>query len=257
MKVMCVGDIHGNIKWFREFFHQIVSVHQPDVLFQVGDFSLSWTNTPIEPFFDQCAELAAQYGTTIYFLDGNHENFDIIYDRYVKDKWDDFTQIREDLLLYVPRGHVWAWGDVKFMAFGGAYTVNQTKYTKFVDYFPQEEPTQDEIDRAKFNGKVDVLLTHEVPKGPKYMDFVYGLDTNPDSDRVRRQLTSVAKSAQPKMIIHGHHHVNYKETWNAQWGEAEVMGLGADYTSMGWGETYYIIDTEYPPWNPPSFVLGA
>jgi Calcineurin-like phosphoesterase len=125
-RLLLAGDCHGDIDhvgWLIERAQEKYCT----ALFVLGDFGY-WEHTDGGLFLDQCSDLAAMTGVTIYWLDGNHENHTWLRKRYLtelvpRDEWG-FVQIRMGL-YHAPRAHRWTWQGRTFMALGGAYSIDK------------------------------------------------------------------------------------------------------------------------------------
>jgi Icc-related predicted phosphoesterase len=248
MRIMVAGDWHGNKGFVEAFYDRWVSKMDVEAVVQVGDFGF-WENGRGGPeFLDAVNACSVKHNVDTYWIDGNHEDHELLRSRYIQDQVDDFVEIR-DHVFHIPRGLAWEWDGVKFMGFGGAYSPNKAQLTPYINWFPQEMAFDEEIDRAATRGTVDVLFSHDVPEGVQFMNEVFA-GTVPIMGAMwsRRHMLRVAEAAQPTMIVHGHYHFHYKEFWNAPWGEVFVIGLDADMSAQHWGDVYTVLDTKYPTW---------
>ena len=244
MRVLSLGDVHGNREFLLQFYKHYLPTVNCDVIVQVGDLTISWGGCDVEEFFDYLAELVRISGIPFYFIDGNHEYFNVLFEKYLKGDTERFVEIRPNV-FYIPRGFAWEWDGVRFMGMGGAYSFRGSDSKLMVNWFPQQEQASyADIDRALGRGRVDVLFTHDVPKGTYHMTKLHEHHTDERCETVRRNLYAVAESCKPRINIHGHHHQQYRELWEASWGDVRVVGLNADYTSFTNNECVYLLDTE-------------
>lgn len=242
MIIAAGGDVHANISFVEKFYKEVAAPYNADVIVQVGDTTLAWSRNVIEDFLDQVNALAVKYGIPFYFIDGNHEDFYTLFQKYMQDHTEGFVELRANV-FYIPRGFAWEWDGVRFMGFGGAFSVNYASLTEFVNWFPEEEASFSDIERALSRGEVDVLFCHDAPATIRFMDELYAGIEIAGCARNRDTLLKVCESAKPDLLIHGHHHVSYEEDWAAPWGAVKVRGLAADYTYDVMSDTYMIVDT--------------
>jgi predicted phosphodiesterase len=244
MRIAFLGDTHGNwghIKRFYEYLSVTDLLDDIDAVVQVGDFGF-WEHKQHGVEFLDCVDrIAANRGVPLYWIDGNHENFELLYENYVQEKWDEFIPIRDNV-IYIPRGKTWEWDGVKFMAFGGAYSVDKSARTPYISWWPHETPTMVEVDRAAANGTVDVLITHDVCHLSN-INLVMGLSRIDACEASRDMLDIVAANARPRIIIHGHYHYPIRQIVGAPWGDVDIIGLDSDYTAQKWGDVFDILDT--------------
>lgn len=247
---MLAGDWHGNLLFVQKLYGKLIKELEVDTVIQLGDFGY-WEHKKEGPLFlDGVSKVSQEYGVDTYWIDGNHENHEKLREDYIKDDPNRFVQIRDNL-YHIPRGHTWTWDEITFMGFGGAYSIDKRFRSPFIDWWPDESPNEDEVQRAMTKGKVDVLLTHDVPAGVDvFAHAPFPLLPFPEAMVPRNCLRRVADATQPSKIFHGHYHFPYRTEWKAPWGIVEVRGLDADYTASHWRDVYSIIDTKEPivPW---------
>lgn len=247
MRILVAGDWHGNTNFALNIIEH-AQTFDCEAVFQVGDFGF-WEHTKAGLWFMDQLELgAAKANMPIYWIDGNHENHALLRKKYMKGQVDQFVEIRPHV-LYCPRGHTWEWDDVKFMGFGGAYSIDKNVRTPGTSWWPEEVGTQDEIDHAATKGTVDVLFTHDAPTGSDVLGFMRsaGYGTFPEiaeAQKSRWVVRDVVENAQPELLIHGHYHFPYKQEFKYNNGQCRIIGLDADYTASEWGDTYWVIDTK-------------
>lgn len=246
MRILAVGDTHGNAKFWQHIF-SAMSYLEYDVVVQVGDFGY-WTHVPGgEEYLDFLELHCEQKNINLFWVDGNHENFDDLYSLPIQD--DGFRHVRPHI-FHIPRGHTWEWDGVKFMGFGGAYSIDQMD--RVVNemqgdpksWWPQEFITDDEVEKAIAAGPVDVLFAHDVPEGNQGLQeaFVlqkgWALDPIELSRQQRVQLRRVFDSARPSQLIHGHYHIRY----NGELDGCQITGLAHDNLRRP-NEALLVLDT--------------
>ncbi|WP_436787475.1 metallophosphoesterase family protein, partial [Yinghuangia sp. YIM S10712] len=217
MRLLLVGDTHGNAGHLRRVL-DVAAAAGIDRLFQLGDFGYWEHERSGVRFLDTVQRYADERGVTVFFLDGNHDKSGLIHERYGdRPDAEGFLTVR-GRIRYAPRGHAWRWDGVRFLAFGGAASVDKDRrlaeearrrqkamrkeayrqaagrpFAKVPDtagtlWFPEEEPTDADA-RAVIAeaGAVDVLLTHDKPRatrpGTDRKDLAV---CHPNQDRVQR-----------------------------------------------------------------------
>ena len=195
--VYVTGDTHGEVWRFDErFFPDQKDMTRDDVVVILGDVGCVWDKYSIEGI--QRLDYLEGKPFTICFVDGNHENFDRLYNEF---EVVDFCggkahKIRENV-YHLMRGYVFDFDGQKFFAFGGASShdiqdgILDRKDFKsdgdFLDewsnmivqgkmfrvnhfsWWKQELPSQEEMDRGEknleaVNYKVDFVITHCLPQ---------------------------------------------------------------------------------------------
>lgn len=105
---------------------------------------------------------------TILFLDGNHENFNIL-DSYAEEEWrgGKIHRLSENV-FHLVRGSVFNLEGKKFAVIGGGDSIDKAYRTPQISWWPQEQITQEDIEKMKMelaavNYKVDYVLSHTCP----------------------------------------------------------------------------------------------
>lgn len=250
--VLLVGDTHGNLAHLRHLL-DTANRHDATYLFQLGDFGY-WPHTADgRAFLRDVEKFAAKAGRTIWWLDGNHDRSSLIDHTATDDEG--FVVISEHV-RYAPRGHRWTWGGVRFIALGGAYSVDKpwrvraerektlkleraaARYSRTPAdaagtlWFPEEELTDEQLAAALADpGPVDVMLTHDKPRAsdPRWnrKDLP---ECWPNQDRIQRAVTAL----RPRLLVHGHLHYPYRDQIRSagdSW--TTVVGLDADPAAAG------------------------
>ena len=150
--ILWLGDIHADFYVLKAIFKKAKedgTLDAPVTIIQVGDFGWS-------PVF--LNSMLPELPWPVYAIDGNHE-----YHPMLKGM-DKVTEVKPNL-FYVPRGTVLNIDgyDIGFM--GGAHSVDK-KWRQFgVDWWPDEEVTEQNINQMLAKVKsVDILVTHCPPK---------------------------------------------------------------------------------------------
>lgn len=192
--IYITGDTHGDFKRFsNQNFPQQNTLTKKDYVIICGDFGGIWhknSESPDEKI--RLDELNCKKYTTL-FVDGNHENYDRLYNDYSTIKWNGgyVHEIRKNV-FHLIRGEVYNIDEKKFFSFGGASShdidggileLNDTNYKEkkkeldesllsyrvnHVSWWKEELPSKTEMDNAKKNLSknnwcVDYVLTHCAP----------------------------------------------------------------------------------------------
>lgn len=195
--VYITGDTHGDydvfkIKMFR--FH----LKKGDTLIICGDFGGVWYNVAETKFTEDAwvekennlMRWYASLPATICFIDGNHENYDRLYNDYpVVDFKGGKAHKIADNIFHLIRGEIFTIENQTFLAMGGAASHDiqdgvlekddpriiewsKDRYKMFrinhISWWKEEVPSKEEREHCyenivKNNFQVDVVLTHEAP----------------------------------------------------------------------------------------------
>lgn len=203
------GDWHQNDRWAVSAIKSCAARHpKPDTILQLGDF-LGFRRGDCNYFLNQVEQaLVDAGGIQLGFVDGNHENFPFLH-KFPRDERG-VAYLRPHI-AWLPRGLRWEWDETKFLALGGATSMDKIHRTPQLDWFQEEEITWAEADAAIADGAVDVVIAHDAPDGV----FIPGLWTGWPEEAMQRanghraMLTQVATYIRPALWIHGHFHVRY------------------------------------------------
>lgn len=118
--IYVTGDTHANIdieKLNTTKFPQQKNLTKDDYLIICGDFGLCWDGSRREMWWQDW--LTAKNFTTLW-IDGNHENFDMLYEFPLEDKFGGkVRQIAPDI-YHLDRGQVLTIDGKKIFCMGGA-----------------------------------------------------------------------------------------------------------------------------------------
>lgn len=222
MKILIVGDIHGNLSLFKGV-KKYARKNQIDLIIQLGDFGY-YPNINQRDFIQYL-----KIDIPFYFIDGNHENHEYL---------DHNAETKIELLpniWYCPRGYREKIGDYYFLFIGGATSIDAHLRTQGYDWFPTEVINYQQAQRAlsyelnDFNSKPSVhyIISHEAPYFPN--DYFSIPKTNYFPEDFSRQVVKECyERYKPLTLFHGHYHINYRNTANSIPG-SHIQGLGCTY----------------------------
>ena len=168
MSIYVTGDIHGYpIRLTDEILNaRGLVLTKADKLIICGDFGLPWYNDVQDL---QCLEWLAQRPFEILFLDGNHENFDLLNEFPVEERHGGKVQKVRDNVFHLMRGEVYEIEGKRFFVFGGATSVDRYMREVHVDWWAEEVFSKEEKLNAIHNlvevgFEVDYVITHTAPR---------------------------------------------------------------------------------------------
>ena len=159
-----------------------------------------------EFYLDALAGRLALLDMAVMFVDGNDEDHDQLALHPLRP---DGLRVVRPRLYHLPRGFRWVWpGGLRCMALGGGVSLDRALRTPKVDWWPEEELTRGDLERAVAGGPVDLMLTHDCPSGVEPEGaFVTGLWPERERDRAQRHrevLAQVVHRVRPARIVHAH-----------------------------------------------------
>lgn len=219
-RIAFVGDWHKNLTWARYALDELANEGVQAVV-HVGDFGYWPRLQGGEDFLNAVASRCREKNGDLqfFFVDGNHEDHESLLARPI----DEVTGLREirDRVYHLPRGHRWEWGGVRFLAMGGAASVDKCVRMPYVDWFPEEEITVGEAIAAQADGPADVVVAHDTIMGYRPPgippDSIWPEEAIVRSNRHRGLLTSIVTDVEATHLVHGHFHTRYYR---------EVYGIG-------------------------------
>lgn len=184
--VRFVGDIHG--KWY-EYQMILQDCEHPSV--QVGDFGVGFHG----PYWED--------RVNDFHASGQH--------RFIRGNHDKPETCKDDMVGCIGDGVV----ENDVMYIGGAWSIDRDYRTPGVDWWHDEELTQDELDVIASTYtimKPRILVTHDCPTLAAYYMFVkdgHSLSARTlYLSRTGETLQRMFETHQPELWLHGHWHLD-------------------------------------------------
>lgn len=160
--IYVTGDTHrSDLLYLHNFCDNHPGLTKNDYIIIAGDFGGVWAKETLERDLKAFSDLPA----TILFVDGNHENFDLI-NSYPIEIWNcgKVHKIKPDI-IHLMRGQVYEIENKKIFTFGGATSIDRDLRIEGESWWTQELPTFEELDEGianlkRYNNKVDFIITH-------------------------------------------------------------------------------------------------
>lgn len=239
-RIAVAGDWHGNAVWAYDAAATAVAADAQAIV-HVGDFGYRF-----QPHYLRVLDKALAAGRVpLLFVDGNHEDH-----RWLARQPVDERGLRRisDWVWHLPRGFRWTWHGLRFLALGGAHSVDGIwRREQNLMWQREERLTTADVARAVAGGHADVLVAHDCPTGIP----IPGVDDRaepapfPEIELLRAEehrgiLRQVVDQTQPRVIWHGHYHVAYESFVDLGYGPVLVAGLDCDDTTLA--ENISIVD---------------
>lgn len=216
--VYLTSDTHGAFDIHkinpREFIPGQTMTEQ-DYLVICGDFGCVWDGGSSDRFWMNWFE---SLPWTTVFIDGNHENFDVLNSFPVVDwKGGKAAQIRKNV-FHLLRGEVYDFAGKNWLALGGGFSHDVEFRKQGVNWWNEEIFSKEEAEHTRKilderNWKVDVVLSHEVPAAHSLSTkYPVSLDAYSD-DRINQIdfLEEIRQKLDYKVWFSGHYHLDCVE----------------------------------------------
>ena len=169
--IYITGDTHGETARFHS--PEIKKVGKGDTLLICGDFGFLWDGGPAER---KAIKKLGSRKYTVAFVDGTHENFDLLATYPVVDWNGGKAQHICGNLYHLMRGQVYEIEGKKVFAFGGGESDEKQLRIRAGKWWPCEMPSRDEMRAGLENLRaagftVDYIVTHEPPPGVEFGSF--------------------------------------------------------------------------------------
>ncbi|MBR1555265.1 MAG: metallophosphoesterase [Oscillospiraceae bacterium] len=210
---LVTGDIHGLRS--MEDIQRLSTAHQElfnimtkeDYLIIAGDFGLVWDSSKEEVELLQWLE---ERPYTTLFVDGNHENFDLLELLYPVENWCG-GKIRRisPSVMQLMRGQVYQIDGKSFFTMGGAESYDKQFRIPGISWWPQELPSEKEMREARANllgqgMKVDYVVTHCLPTSIQHQ--LFGDFSQYPDNRLTDFLEEINRKMSYKQWFCGHYH---------------------------------------------------
>ena len=227
--IYVTGDTHAsnNIAKLRPSrWRKGQTLTRDDYLIICGDFGAFWG--PLENDRKILSWHESNPWTTLW-LDGNHENHDMIDDLPVCERFGGSVHIHPDFphLIHLMRGEVYdlptsAGETVRAFVMGGAPSIDRLWRIEGISWWAREMPSDEEYAHAersleRVGWSVDYVFTHDLPRraipdalaADKSYDARYGVATSEIDDFLQRVDDRLDKD-RLRMWYAGHYHVDTK-----------------------------------------------
>ena len=184
--IYITGDCHGDYRRFNtENFPEQKKMSRDDYVIVCGDFGY-WDRSREQEWWRRWL---SQKSFTLLWVDGNHENYDMLRELPVEEWKGGKAQFVSDNILHLMRGQVFDLEGVRLFSFGGARShdipdgildpaaenfkaefrrLSRKKAlfrVKHVSWWEEEMPNAEEMEEgrqnlAKHQGQVDFIVTH-------------------------------------------------------------------------------------------------
>ncbi|TFD20871.1 metallophosphoesterase [Cryobacterium sp. TMT4-10] len=221
-----LGDTHGDMQHVLTVA-RTMSARGIEHLVVLGDFGFLWPGRNWGIDIDKLSRRLKMTAQTLAFVDGNHEDFDLLYKFPVAD--DGLRWIRPNI-VHIPRGYrtVLASG-ATLAALGGANSVDIGHRVLGRSVWAEESITEADL-TALGHGHADVLIGHDAPLHLPTLDaWLAATDHGwppaglKYSAEGRAMFHRGCLQVQPRLYLGGHYHRHIDELVTYMTGDAEFQ----------------------------------
>lgn len=232
MKILVVGDTHGNFDWLCNSVLPYAQRVGASKIVQVGDFGFIWPVPNYLRTLDRLNRALERAGVDLHFLPGNHEDhpkLELLSSRQRAVSVEGHVPLRPRI-FYTGKVSSWTWNGRRCVAVGGATSIDRVLRVPGKSWWPEEALTAEEAAAAKSFRGAEVLFTHDCP-----LQHPFRLVPDADSQAHRALVTDVARALRPQVWFHGHYHQHAKYDFKHDRGSCEVTGLDCDGSEVLFG----------------------
>lgn len=162
--VYVTGDIHGDVGRFK---NKAISkkLKKGDFLLVCGDLGFFWNNSKEE---QRARKWLSKLKYTILFVDGTHDNLDML-EQFPETDWNGGkARIIFSNLIQLCRGHIFKIEENFIFAVGGGESMDMEERDALGSWWEQELPSPQELMAARtrlteYRDVVDYIITHDCP----------------------------------------------------------------------------------------------
>lgn len=211
------GDTHGSLDLFKIYkWTEKNNLTKNDYLIIAGDAGILWHPRNNKEIID----IWNNQPFTTLFIDGNHENFDLLNNLELADphNFGENVGVVSDSIFYLKRGFVYNIDGKSIFTFGGGNSIDKKRRIDRVSWWREELPNLSEYYRGlssleSVNYEVDYVITHTclrevVGKLFNYTEFKF--EGEDDEKDLREYFSSLVleKGLKFKKWYYGHFHVD-------------------------------------------------
>lgn len=207
MATFLKGDIHGNLFEIIDFINRF-NLGKNDNIIILGDCGIAWRKDKKD--LDQNIKLWNECGNGVklYFIDGNHENFNILNSLPIENNMGKIA----DNIYHLRRGQVYEFENKKILVCGGADSIDKYRRIENFTWWKEEAISQETIDDIP-TGHYDYVLTHCCPrsvfeKNRIYLSTLQFLDENKINHSSEDMLEQLKNKITFDHWFFAHYHIN-------------------------------------------------
>lgn len=206
--IYVTGDTHQNInikKLTIDFFPEQKFMSKNDYVIICGDFGCVWNGSNSDKYWQRWFD---NKNFTTLFVDGNHENFNLIK-QYPISEWNGGkVQFITPSIIHLMRGEIYNINGYSFFAMGGASSHDIEFRTENISWWKDELPNDQEYENAfknleKHNNNVDFIISHCCSDNVQNM-----INSNYVHDKLTNFFRIIDETVEFKKWFFGHYHID-------------------------------------------------
>ena len=162
-RIVICGDTHGVLDTIKisNFQETDQKLDKNDYLIICGDAGIVWEYETLK----ESVDYFESFGTNILFVDGNHENFDIL-NSFPISIWNGGKVHKiSDRIYHLMRGQVFNISGTTFLTIGGADSTDKEIRTESLNWWKEESFSYQDYEEAYNNlkqsdFKIDYVISH-------------------------------------------------------------------------------------------------
>jgi predicted phosphodiesterase len=207
--IFVTGDLHADYDWSKlntKNFPEQKSLSRNDYVIVCGDFGAVWDSSKSDKYVQEWHENKTY---TTLFVNGNHENFDLLAQYKVEEWHGGKVQFITPHIIHLMRGQVYEINGYTFFTMGGAQSHDMWHRKEHVSWWKEELPSNEEYEEAfinleRVNNKVDYIITHCAPDDVQDLLSGYLYEHN----KLTNFLEVVRQTVEFKEWYFGHYHID-------------------------------------------------
>lgn len=214
-RTILTGDIHGDP--IRLYSLEDRGLTKEDVVIVLGDFGIIWQDKKATT---KMLELLGDLSFTLAFVDGNHENFNLIEEMEKTIFWNDGAAgLLSGGIIHLYRGQIYKINGKTVGVCGGANSVDKAWRQPKISWWEEEEITYKDIEAFRINlndkyaekeRKLDMMLTHDCPSSLIPLVALYSGVNGATISNSQRQLEKILDLVPIDKWYFGHWHIDKK-----------------------------------------------
>lgn len=209
--IFITGDTHGTIDYGKimSFSAKHPQLTREDYLIICGDFGAVWNAGTLASDLKPYTKLHC----TVLFVDGNHENFDLLSTFPVMEWKGGKVHRVADNVLHLMRGQVFTIEGKTFLTFGGATSVDKLYRKEGKSWWQQELPDYLDMEEAMINlakvgNKVDYIVTHSCDERALYYPPLRGRNFQTETYPENSLFNMLEENVEYGHWFFGHYHMD-------------------------------------------------